>query len=146
MTPVIAPSSRKIKLTLDKDLMESKSGEKKPSEDTDSCAICLASMEGKDTKTLYCGHRFHGECIAHWFTTSNKDRCPICRADQQGNPPTPPTPALESLFENDLSYMDNLDIDPLFGAFTTEEGESVIVMESPLGIIMVRTMNITVPI
>jgi len=113
----------------------------------EKCSICLATMEEhEETMILYCGHKFHKLCITQWFEASAKERCPICRADSQGNPPSPSTPSLETLFDNDFNFMDTLDSEPFFGAFVTEEGDNVYVYESPLGIIMVRTLNITVPI
>ena len=41
------------------------------------CTICLGVYEeGEDTMKLPCGHRFHEECITHWFKT--KLSCARC--------------------------------------------------------------------
>ena len=43
-----------------------------------ACRICLEDYEqGQILIYLTCIHRFHEECIMHWF--ENKDSCPICK-------------------------------------------------------------------
>jgi len=42
------------------------------------CAICQENVECA-TRIRQCGHCFHGECIAEWFTMNT--RCPVCRWD-----------------------------------------------------------------
>ena len=40
------------------------------------CSICL-EKNGFVSRTLPCGHIFHGQCIGTWYT--NDRRCPMCR-------------------------------------------------------------------
>ena len=42
------------------------------------CAICQENVTCA-TRIRACGHCFHGQCIAEWFTMNT--RCPICRHD-----------------------------------------------------------------
>ena len=40
------------------------------------CSVCL-EKNGLSSRTLPCGHVFHGQCIGTWYT--NDRRCPMCR-------------------------------------------------------------------
>jgi len=43
-----------------------------------SCSICLSDYEvGNEIKILPCLHKFHGDCIDHWFVEHNT--CPVCK-------------------------------------------------------------------
>jgi len=42
------------------------------------CAICQEDVSCA-TRIRECGHCFHGQCIAEWFTMNT--RCPVCRWD-----------------------------------------------------------------
>lgn len=63
-------------------------------EELEVCRICLVEMDANVTSQI-CGHRFHGDCITHWFQT-NRDDCPLCRAtilfDVVGNEENIPPP------------------------------------------------------
>lgn len=48
---------------------------------TDTCVICLATMEDLSTRSLECGHVFHTECLDYWELNSNL--CPCCRKDMK---------------------------------------------------------------
>ena len=58
----------------------------------DNCAICQEVMNGQVRRISHCGHVFHPNCIAEWFTRSVF--CPNCRHDirETGTPQvqTPP--------------------------------------------------------
>jgi len=42
------------------------------------CAICLEGYQSQELLTaLKCGHFFHVNCLAGWFSQTNK--CPLCR-------------------------------------------------------------------
>lgn len=133
--------------------------QEKPEEREDSsCPICLTHMDAPDS--LCCGHKFHRECVQHWFNISKKQRCPICRTDESGNSPNGSgngnvnggnltgnddiTSLAVILDDEDLNFFYDTEshVDPLFGSFTTPEGDVVFVYESSLGIIMIRTWNI----
>jgi hypothetical protein len=43
-----------------------------------TCAICQEAVSCA-TRIRHCGHCFHSQCIAEWFTMNT--RCPICRHD-----------------------------------------------------------------
>jgi len=49
--------------------------------ETDSCVICLETLETSKTKELYCkaqcGTKFHEACIKGWLV--NHSTCPLCR-------------------------------------------------------------------
>jgi len=116
------------------------------------CAICLENMEDDQTMNmLRCQHNFHRECILHWFEISGKQRCPICRTDlngdQTGEVESRETRLILSPRRGDMLTYENGEVDlaaiePLFGSFTTDEGDNIFVYESPIGIIMIRTMNV----
>ena len=40
------------------------------------CSICL-EKNGFSSRTLPCGHVFHGQCIGTWYKDNR--RCPMCR-------------------------------------------------------------------
>jgi hypothetical protein len=42
------------------------------------CSICQEGVSS-GTRIRHCGHCFHGDCIAQWFTLNT--RCPVCRYD-----------------------------------------------------------------
>lgn len=44
-----------------------------------NCSICQDSLTEAGTRITHCGHVFHNNCIAEWFTQSV--RCPLCRHD-----------------------------------------------------------------
>jgi hypothetical protein len=44
-----------------------------------NCSICQDSLVEPGTRINHCGHVFHNNCIAEWFTQSV--RCPLCRHD-----------------------------------------------------------------
>ena len=46
-------------------------------EDNEMCAICLSTINGKESYKLECGHVFHTNCIVKWFRNSNGN-CPCC--------------------------------------------------------------------
>jgi hypothetical protein len=51
----------------------------KLSEGGDSdCAICL-ERDGGRWKKLDCNHSFHQTCIDRYLSTTDNQRCPICR-------------------------------------------------------------------
>src|SRR6478609_2508405 len=130
------------------------------------CSICLTEMINADTRdnqdnqdttlsltTLRCAHVFHTECVEHWFAISRKQRCPICRMENNPNATTSNSSGVgssNSNTEGDNSitllfdeHDDNLH-DPLFGSFATSDGDAVFVYESSLGIIMIRTWNLPI--
>ena len=47
------------------------------------CSICLTgSVDVKSAPTeieTICRHRFHLQCLARWFTMSQRNECPYCR-------------------------------------------------------------------
>ena len=49
-----------------------------PPTDT-NCSICQDSLIESGTRITHCGHVFHNNCIAEWFTRSVF--CPMCRHD-----------------------------------------------------------------
>lgn len=49
-----------------------------PPTDT-NCSICQDSLVESGTRISHCGHVFHNNCIAEWFTRSVF--CPMCRHD-----------------------------------------------------------------
>ncbi|XP_062076050.1 uncharacterized protein LOC133780196 [Humulus lupulus] len=47
-------------------------------DDQVSCSICLENMSvGLEATRLFCGHRYHEECIVEWLQISKF--CPLCR-------------------------------------------------------------------
>ena len=44
-----------------------------------NCAICQDSLSPVHIRLTHCGHTFHNQCIAEWFTRSV--HCPNCRHD-----------------------------------------------------------------
>jgi len=44
-----------------------------------NCAICQDSLSPLHIRLIQCGHTFHNQCIAEWFTRSV--HCPNCRHD-----------------------------------------------------------------
>lgn len=51
-----------------------------------NCSICQDSLTEAGTRITHCGHVFHNNCIAEWFTQSV--RCPLCRHDiREADPP-----------------------------------------------------------
>ena len=50
------------------------------------CAICLGSMELKDSFQLPCSHVFHRSCIDGIRANSTAQVCPLCRADLLAGP------------------------------------------------------------
>lgn len=67
------------------------------------CPICLEDMGASDgaseLSVRYCGHAFHGACLAEW--TRRNPRCPVCRSveplpgcvgisQRRAAPPAPP--------------------------------------------------------
>ena len=44
-----------------------------------NCSICQDSLMESGTRISHCGHVFHNNCIAEWFTRSVF--CPMCRHD-----------------------------------------------------------------
>jgi hypothetical protein len=58
-----------------------------------NCSICQDSLMEPGTRITHCGHVFHTNCIAEWFTRSVV--CPMCRHDirEVGHPaPTSSVP------------------------------------------------------
>ena len=41
------------------------------------CAVCLSTINEKESYKLECGHVFHTNCIVQWFRNSNGN-CPCC--------------------------------------------------------------------
>ena len=50
------------------------------------CAICLGSMDLKDSFQLPCSHVFHRRCIDGIRDNSTAQVCPLCRADILARP------------------------------------------------------------
>jgi len=49
-----------------------------PDEDIDKCIICLENLSTEQEYCLpECGHKFHQNCIMHWFRGGNC-KCPLC--------------------------------------------------------------------
>jgi len=50
----------------------------------EECAICQGEIDYEDATTpltaTACGHIYHGECLATWFT--HRKSCPTCRVAQ----------------------------------------------------------------
>tara|TARA_B110000967_G_C18773626_1_gene504384 strand:+ start:71 stop:586 length:516 start_codon:yes stop_codon:yes gene_type:complete len=47
-------------------------------EDIDKCIICLENLSTEQEYCLpECGHKFHQNCIMHWFRGGNC-KCPLC--------------------------------------------------------------------
>ena len=43
----------------------------------DICGICLEQMKtGENLYLVFCGHKFHTECMDRWLKEDN--RCPLC--------------------------------------------------------------------
>ena len=127
-------------------------------EDEDKCCICLEKLSLLDTedvvqnvenietvqnvqnvqnetKTLPCGHKFHDECINHWFRLSSINRCPMCRM------PTTPSNGNENVEMNaDYDYQIN-DFLSAYNRDEENETEPVFFYNTPLGVIMIRTIN-----
>ena len=45
---------------------------------TDICAICQEDLCGNIYELPECGHKYHTNCIMHWFRT-NHNTCPLCQ-------------------------------------------------------------------
>ena len=45
---------------------------------TDICVICQEDLCGNIYELPECGHKYHTNCIMHWFRT-NHDSCPLCQ-------------------------------------------------------------------
>ena len=45
---------------------------------TEQCSICFVHMNG-GTRTLDCGHTFHGRCLERWKRQQDTPTCPMCR-------------------------------------------------------------------
>ena len=59
-----------------------------PEAASNNCAICQDALAPAHTRLTHCGHSFHTDCIAEWFTQSV--HCPICRHDvRTAGPPVP---------------------------------------------------------
>ena len=52
-------------------------------EEQPTCCICMDSLGGGRNTTLKCGHSYHTDCILENISSapSNKNKCPLCRAD-----------------------------------------------------------------
>lgn len=51
-----------------------------------TCVVCLEGIEHHDRcRRLQCGHEFHAECIADWWTHQPRSvlQCPLCRQEQR---------------------------------------------------------------
>jgi len=49
-----------------------------PETDLDICIICLETLTNETQYSLpECGHKFHQNCIMHWFRGGNC-KCPLC--------------------------------------------------------------------
>ena len=54
-------------------------------ENDNDCSICCSTMNSiKPTRTLTCKHKFHKNCIEHWFNTNvaGTKQCPYCMKAQ----------------------------------------------------------------
>ena len=112
-----------------------------------TCPICLFSLDSDEVQKLSCDHTFHRTCVQHWFEAFQKavPRCPICRKEatlHEFNNYEERTRVRRN--EPDEEDFDNIDINlnDLFGVFETETGENVMIYESPLGIVMIQTVNV----
>lgn len=45
---------------------------------TEICAICQEDLCGNIYELPECGHKYHTNCIMHWFRT-NHNTCPLCQ-------------------------------------------------------------------
>ena len=45
---------------------------------TDICVICQEDLCGNIYELPECGHKYHTNCIMHWFR-SNHNTCPLCQ-------------------------------------------------------------------
>ena len=45
---------------------------------TDICVICQEDLCGNIYELPECGHKYHTNCIMHWFRTKH-DNCPLCQ-------------------------------------------------------------------
>lgn len=45
---------------------------------TDRCVICQEDLCGNIYELPECGHKYHTNCIMHWFRT-NHNSCPLCQ-------------------------------------------------------------------
>ena len=45
---------------------------------TDICVICQEDLCGNIYELPECGHKYHTNCIMHWFRT-NHNSCPLCQ-------------------------------------------------------------------
>ena len=47
-------------------------------QDAERCPVCCSTIQSfQIVRTLFCGHRFHHECVDRWL--ENKNTCPVCR-------------------------------------------------------------------
>ena len=46
-----------------------------------TCAICSTQIDGTDSVTLGCNHKFHSTCVIRWFRSDHDAHgsCPLCR-------------------------------------------------------------------
>lgn len=49
-----------------------------------TCTICYLLLV--QPTTLTCGHTLCRDCLAKWYFTSHKKRCPLCNQAYQGHP------------------------------------------------------------
>lgn len=120
--------------------------ESKNVDNDENCVICLQPKSSEAVETLPCAHVFHVSCVTHWFETSRSHKCPICRTNADGVEDE----VIGSQGIQNRNYEDEIedlllatgDIDSHFGRFETSDGDSVYIYESPLGIVMIRTINI----
>ena len=112
------------------------------------CPICLQEMnEEEPTRELNCHHSFHDECVQHWFNTSRTTRCPVCRTPQDGTVNENASNDVRPMMGDEEEYEALLDFDleHLFGNFRTSDGGSILIYESPNGIVMVRFLSVNIP-
>ena len=58
----------------------------KSADDDKKCAICLESLTTAETATLPCKHTFHAGCVSSMRNLTQKQACPVCRADLPPGP------------------------------------------------------------
>jgi hypothetical protein len=80
-----------------------------PAPTGDECTICLNDMEPALTRTLICGHAFHGACIDEWENTGRNFVCPLCR-HPIGTPTQTPPPEPTAHYYDDFASLPGVNL------------------------------------